>query len=151
MAPKAKVNGKVSKIEIRYNCPFKDLSSSLKKVIKQTDEHMINTYGYTGEVLTNNYTFEGKPLVEGQVQIKIYIISNINFTTADKGVWGNQMKFVISRVFDEDIYTEDGTKIDAKFSFRSINNRIAGSPLLLGTTCMVLEKLTDKITEMYFE
>ena len=69
----------------------------------------------------------------------------------DKAILGNQMKFTVGDVFFNDVRTKDGTDIDMLFSARSIGNRIVCSPFQIGTTSMLLEKITDNIVDMYFK
>lgn len=149
-SPKAKVKGVINKVVIRYNCEFKELSKSLREYAEVSDRKLKSETGYTGQVVRNNYTIKGEPLSEGKVEIKIYINIDQGMGIGDKMILGNQLKCTIGTVFNNEITTEDGTPIDCKFSYRSISARIVLSPLLLGTTGMVLEKLTDKVCDLYF-
>ena len=67
-----------------------------------------------------------------------------------KGVFANQLKTVFSKVMDYDITTENGTKIDAVFGARSIDDRIVLSPIIIGTTNVVLELIGKEAVKAYF-
>lgn len=149
--PKAKVRGTISKIVVRYNCDYKELSKTLREIVDVTDKKLKAETGYTGQVLRNNYTIKGVPLKEGQVEIKIYINVDTGMGIGDKMILGNQLKCTVGEVFNHDISADDGTPIDCKFSYRSISARIVNSATLMGTTGMVLEKLTEKVLDMYFK
>lgn len=149
--PKAKVRGIVSKIVVRYNCDFKELSKTLKEIAEESDKKLKAETGYTGQVLRNNYTVKGVPLREGQVELKIYINVDTGMGIGDKMILGNQLKCTVGEVFSNDIKAEDGTDVDCKFSYRSISARIVNSPISIGTTSMVLEKLTEKAISLYFK
>lgn len=149
--PKAKVRGTISKIVVRYNCEFKELSKTLKEIAEESDKKLKAETGYTGQVLRNNYTVKGVPLREGQVEIKIYINVDTGMGIGDKMILGNQLKCTVGEVFSNEITAEDGTPVDCKFSYRSISARIVNSPMSIGTTSMVLEKLTEKVLDLYFK
>ena len=68
-----------------------------------------------------------------------------------KGVFANQMKSVFGKVFNNDITTESGVEIGAIFGMRSIFNRIVNSPVLIGTTTTLLDKIGSKACDLYFK
>lgn len=148
-SPKAKIRGVISKIDIRYNCNIEDMSETLKTIVTNFDKKFKQDTGYTGKV-SSSYSIEGKPLQPGEIQIKYYIQTDVQMGIGDKAIFGNQCKFTIGEVFENSFEAQDGTPIEATFSYRSINARIVNSAMLLGTTGMVLEKLTDKVTKLYF-
>jgi hypothetical protein len=149
LSPKAGYRGKVSKIRVYYNCEYNDLSPTLKKLAKISDAELTNETGYTGAV-DSGYTIKGKPLQENEVAIKYYIKVPTAMGTGDKAILGNQLKFTIGEVMEEPMVAEDGTEIDGLFSSMSIEARIVNSPALLGTTSKLLEVLTDKVVDEYF-
>lgn len=150
-SPKAKIRGTISKIEIRYNCKINELSKTLQELVIASDKRLKTETGYTGEILNNNYTIKGQALQPNQVEIKVYITCDNPMGIGDKGIFGNQLKFTVGEVFDGKIEGEDGTEVDAKFSYKSISARIVNSPILMGTCGMVLEKLTKKAVDLYFK
>lgn len=147
--PKAKVKGVVNKIVVMYNCELDDMSDSLRDIVGESDKKLKAATGYTGRV-NSGYSIQGKPLNEGQAEIKIYINVNDNMGIGDKAIFANQLKFTVGDIFESDIEAEDGTPVDATFSMRSIAARIVLSPISIGTTSMVLEKLQEKACELYF-
>ena len=151
VSPKAKVRGVINKIVVRYNCEYKALSKTLRDIVDITDKKLKSDTGYTGQVLRNNYTIKGVPLKENEVEIKIYINVDTGMGIGDKLVLGNQLKATVGEVFSNEITAEDGTPIDCKFSYRSISARIVNSSGLMGTLGMCLEKLTEKVLDIYFK
>jgi len=151
-SPKSKYKGIVNKIEIYYNSPFEELSDELQELAKQSDKELQRNLGkkdITGQV-TSGYSIQGKPLLEGQVEIKIYIDTKESMGVADKLIFANQLKSTVSEVYDYTMSAEDGTEIDALFGFKSISARIVNSPYIIGTTSKVLEVLSEKAVETYF-
>ena len=149
-SPKAKIKGIVDKVVIMYNCELDDVSDSLYDLIKESDKRLKATTGYPGRV-NAGYSVRGISLIEGQVEIKIYIRANNSLGLGDKAIFCNQMKFTVGDIFESDMKAEDGTDIDAIFASRSISARIVASPMQIGTTSMVLEKLQEKVVDMYFK
>lgn len=149
MAPSAKIRGTISKIEVRYNCELADMTESLKSITMASNRRLKEEYGYDGKV-TSGYSIEGKPLLPGEVQIKMYIITTQGMGIGDKAILGNQCKFTVGEVFDNQLEAEDGTDIEVTFSYRGINARIVNSAMLMGTTGMVLEQLKNRAVELYF-
>lgn len=149
MAPTSKVRGTISKIEVRYNCELSDMSESLKSIVMASNRRLKDEYGYDGKV-TSGYSVEGTPLLPGQVQIKMYIITSQGMGIGDKAILGNQCKFTVGEVYDNQLEAEDGTDIEITFSYRGINARIVNSAMLMGTTGMVLEQLKNRAVELYF-
>lgn len=149
-SPKAKIRGVVDKVVIMYNSELDDVSDSLYDLIKESDKRLKATSGYTGRV-NAGYSVRGVSLVEGQIEIKIYIKAEDKLGIGDKAIIGNQMKFTVGDIFESNMVSEDGTDIDLIFALRSINARIVNSCILIGTTSMILEKLQENVTKMYFK
>lgn len=147
--PKAKVKGRVNNIIVYYNCELNDMSKSLKELAIESDKKLLANQGFTGRV-NSSYSIKGKPLMEGSIEIKIYIEVDEPMGIADKAILANQLKFTVGEVFYNKMECEDGTNVDVVFSTKSINARIVTSPILMGTTGMVLDKLKDNAVEMYF-
>ena len=59
------------------------------------------------------------------------------------------MKTVISGIVEEPYRTEDGTEIEAIFGAKSIEDRIANSPYIIGTATTLLKLIAKKAVEMY--
>ena len=149
VSPKAKYNGVISKIVVYYKNDIKDLSRSLRKLAKASDEELIVNTGYTG-LIDNTYSYNGVPLGEDEAHIKVYIDVVDTMGMGDKAILSNQLKFTIGEVFSNDITTATGEKIDILFSGASISARIVNSHALHGTTAVLLDKIADKAVEAYF-
>ncbi len=149
LTPKAGTRGIVNKIRVYYNCDLKDMTPSLRKLAKISDEEVLAEIGSTGQV-DSSYSIKGKPLLDGEVEIKYFIKVNVGMGTGDKAVLGNQLKFTVGEVYTDPIVSENGEEVDCLFSTRAIEARIVNSPGLIGTTAMLLEKLTDKVVSEYF-
>lgn len=151
-SPKIKYKGTVTKIHLYYNSEYEDLSESIKLLVDTSDKNVRienNNKTYNGRV-DNGYSIQGKPLLEGQVEIKIYIDVKEEMGVGDKMILSNQLKSTVGEVFDYNMSGIDGTEIEAVFSARSIAARIVSSPFIIGTTTKVLEVLTDRAIETYF-
>lgn len=148
-SPKAKIKGKINNIVFYYNSDFENLSDSLKTYVKESDKRLKHVTGHTGRV-DASYSHEGKSLLEGEIIVKIYTIADDYMGVGDKAIFGNQLKFTVGDVF-EDIRTEDGTEVDARFGYISIQNRIVNSPNLIGTTSTLIKLIQEQAVKMYFE
>lgn len=154
-SPKAKVNGVVARYEIKYNGDLADMSPSLKKLAQRLDKQLWEDTQGTAEEAKNNrvgadYLSDGKTLLPNTLELKIFIEHESKTGVADKGVFGGQMKSVISKVSPTKITTESGQKIDATFSFTSVLARTALSPTLMGTTNRLLRHLSPMVADAYF-
>jgi hypothetical protein len=152
-SPKAKVRGEIKRIRVMYNCELTDMSPSLRKLAKWSDEQIKednNNDKYNGQV-NSGYSIDGKPLLPGEVQIIISISYLENMSIGDKGIIGSQLKTIVSESFDYDMKTEDGEDIDYLYSYRGIYARIVNSTTKIGTTTTVLKKIGQKAVDMYFK
>ena len=66
-----------------------------------------------------------------------------------KGVFGNQLKTVFGRIFNDDIVTESNVPIDAVFGARSVGDRIVNSPHEIGTSNVILELIGKRAVKAY--
>ncbi len=156
ISPKAKLNGKIIKYEIKYNCELQDMSNTFKNLAielnKQTKEETLGTeYEIDNNQVDIEYRVDGKNLNRGYLELKVFIEHDLNMGVGDKGVFAHQMKSVVSSVFKEKIVTESGDKIDALFSYKGILNRIVYSTILIGTTNRLLIKASELAAKEYFE
>ena len=147
--PKSDYNGVVSKVVIYYNSEYKNLSKSIRKYVDISDKELVANTGYTG-LVDRSYSIKGIPLGEDMVEIKVYIDTVVDMGRADKLIIGNQLKGTVGETTTGTMIALDGTEILATTATRSFKARIIGSPGLIGTTSMVLEKLKDKAVEEYF-
>jgi hypothetical protein len=148
---KASHHGKITKIQMFYNCKIEELSESLKEVADISNKILKKENSkYHGEV-DRTYSIKGKPLLEGKVEIKIYTeVTSNGIEVGDKVVIGNQLKATVGEIFTEPIYTESGDMIECIFSTRSEKARIVNSPDLIGTTSLLIEELGKQMSDIYF-
>jgi len=145
-SPKAKIDGEIKKIIFYYNCELKDINKKLRKVIEHYNAEL---EPYTGQV-NSGYSVNGKSLLEGEIEMKIYIEGDLPMGVGDKGVLGNQLKCTVGDVFPNDIVSEDGRPVDMVFSTKSKDNRIVNSPDIVGSAMTALIALQDKVVKEYF-
>jgi hypothetical protein len=155
LAPKAKYNGTVERIEIKYNGEISDMSPTLRKLVtkldKQTYEESKGTeYEATNNRVTAEYRSEGKNLTVDSLELKVFIRVTLEQGVGDKGVFSAQMKSVLSDVFSNKMVTESGVKIDATFSYKSVLNRSVNSPILAGMTNRLLKHVSTQVADVYF-
>lgn len=155
VSPRAKYNGVVERYEIKYNGELSDMSPSLRKLANKLDRQLYDETKGTEYEASNNrvnseYRSEGKNLNLDTVELKVFIRVLLKQNVGDKGVFANQMKSVISDVFEYNISTPSGEVIDAKFGYKGILNRIVNSPILIGTTNRLSKHASKKAAEVYF-
>lgn len=156
LSPKAKMKGSIFRYEIKYNGELSDMSPTLKKLALKLDaQTQMETQGAKVPLKNNRvsaeYRSEGKNLMPKTMEFKVMIEHKTAQSHGDKGVFAAQMKSVISDVFRSNITTASGVTIDAMFSYRSILNRVALSPLLAGTTNRILRHVSPMIADIYFD
>lgn len=154
LSPKAKIKGYVSKIEINYNGDYEDMSPSIRKIAKMLDKEIEEETRDTDMPIKNNkvgfeYRVDGNNLADNTLELKIYLVRDLEAAVGDKVVFGHQLKSIISNVYDGKIYNEDNEEVDAIFGYLSVMNRITLSPILLGTTTYLLKRLSKKAVEVY--
>lgn len=152
-SPKSKYKGIVEKIEVFYHGEKEDMSPSIKSLAEYSDRELVQSCKASNRPVINGrvndeYRSEGVPLALDRVEIKVYITSDISAGVADKGVLCNQMKTTIGEVFPGDIYTEQGQKVDIKFSYRSVAKRIVNSPMLIGAISTISRYLGKVVGNM---
>lgn len=152
--PQAKYKGKVERIVAYYHGDKEDMSESLRAVANLSDRELsarnksIGKRTFTGRV-DDSFRVEGEPIPLDSMAIQIYITADVPAGTGDKGVFANQMKTVFGDVFEKDILTESGVRIDAIFGAKSIADRIVNSPFLIGTTTTLLKVISKKAVAAY--
>lgn len=155
LSPKARVKGSIFRYEVKYNGETNDMSSSLKKLAQRLDRQTQLESESTPTLLKNNrvtseYRCEGKNLMPRTMELKVFILHTASQAHGDKGVFASQMKSVVSDVLRSAITTASGVEVQALFSYKSILNRTALSPILIGTTNRLLRHVSPKIAEVYF-
>lgn len=155
LSPKAKTKGSIFRYEMKYNGDLSDMSPTLKKLAVRLDKQTELESQSTGVVIKNNqvtseYRSSGSNLMPKTLELKIFILHKTDQAHGDKGVFGSQMKSVISDVMQSTVTTESGVEVDAMFSYMSILNRIALSPILIGTTNRLLKHVSPMIAQAYY-
>ena len=154
MAPKAKYTGVIDAVEVYYNGSKEDMSPSLRSLANKSDKVMADKFKAIGRDITNGkvneeYRVAGNPLQVDTAEIKIYITVETQASVGDKGVFANQMKTVFGDVYEKDILTESGVRIDAIFGAKSIADRIVNSPFIIGTTTTLLKVISKRAVRVY--
>lgn len=152
--PKAKFRGMVEKIELFYNGELDDLSPSLQAIAQKSDlerRRLARELGqtYTSGRVDGSLRIEGSPLPFEHAVIRIYITGNIGAGIGDKAVFGNQMKTIIGRVMSGRNETESGEPLGALFAMQSVDARMIGSPILIGTTTTLQMVASKHVVDVY--
>lgn len=154
-SPKAKIAGIVEKVEVFYHADIDELSPSLQELASESDLDRKRKarelrLPYTSGRVDDSLRIDGNPLLADHVDIRITITADVGASSGDKGVFGNQLKTIFSRVMVGTNETEDGDPIDAVFSYNGVNARIVLSPELMGTANTVLSVLSKQAAAIYF-
>ncbi len=148
----AGIKGTVDKVTLLYNAELEELSPSVRALAERTDKELrLNTGKDISGQVSSSYKINGKPLLPGTVELKIYINVSETMGTGDKAILGLQLKATVGDTFVDDPTADDGTKIDAIFSTKSLEARIVTSPKRIGTAGLLLEDTTKKIVATYFK
>lgn len=126
---KAKIAGVITKIDVTYNGDIEDWDKDLKKFIKSQDNHRAKVAEYKYLTASNGNvggnTSIGKSKVYPDTALVVITIEdNIDSTTADKFVLGNQMKGTVGYIYPTGVKTLDGRPVDIIFSVKSILARM---------------------------
>lgn len=153
--PKAKVSGRVAKIEVLYRGDIDTMSESLGVIANRSDreKRKLNRQlraneSETGEVL-NGLRVDGNTLENKQAVIIVYIVTPLPTVIGDKGVFANQMKSTFGYIYDDPIYTISGKLVGAIFSNLSIANRMVTSPYIIGAMNAYLHQVTKNAIKLY--
>lgn len=153
--PKAKVSGKVERIEVLYCGDIANASSSLGKLIRKDNARRTQlskeTNGEefpTGAIeeptfIANNYIAKNTAL------IRVYITHLKPTRAGDKIVFCNSIKSVPSAVFNGTYTTFKGLPVDATYSYAGIMNRIVESPKFMGVLAMILRQIGLNACALY--
>lgn len=153
-APQAKYKGKIERITAYYYGDKEDMSESLRSVANASDRELgsrnrsAGKRAFTGRV-DDSFRVDGDPIPLDSMAIQFFITADVPAGTGDKGVFANQMKTVFGDVFEKDIVSESGVKIDAIFGAKSIGDRIVNSPFMIGTTTTLLKIISKKAVAAY--
>lgn len=152
--PKAKMSGRVEKIEVFYHGDIDDLSPSLSELAyssdrnRRRDARRLGT-SYTSGQVDDSLRIEGNALSYQNAVIRIYITGSVPAATGDKFVFGNQLKTITGRIMTGRNESEDGVPIDAIFGMESVSARIVGSPFIMGTTNTLMKLISKRAVAAY--
>lgn len=149
-SPKAKYTGKVDDIVIYYNSELEDLSPTIRELVKVSDKKLLEKTGFTGKV-NSSYSIKGKPLMPGEVEVRIFISIVDDMSIADKMIWGNQLKCTVGGLFKKITTLETNEEVDATFSSASVAKRITPSMIKMGVLSSIAEKIENDVISMYFK
>lgn len=156
MTPQAKAVGVVEKVEVYYHGDVEDMTESLQEIANAADRERkrharrLNRPPVTGSV-DQSLRIEGNGLELDQMAIRVYITSTVSAGIGDKAVFANQMKTVFGHVLDGIHETESGVELDAIFGYKSVQDRIVLSPMLIGTTNTLLRVIGERAAEIFFD
>lgn len=149
-SPKAKYTGVVDNIVIYYNCSIEDLSPTIRELVKVSDARLLESTGHTGKV-NSSYSIKGVPLMEGEIEMRIFISIRDDMSIADKMIWGNQMKCTVGGLFKKITTFDTKETVDATFSSMSIAKRITPSVIKMGVLGSVAKKIESLAITAYFK
>lgn len=153
-SPMAKMIGKIEKIEVFYHGQKEDMSDSIRALSNYGDKLLASAAKsrgdkvYSGSV-DESYRVDGDPLLVDTLCVLFYITEEVGAGIADKVVFANQMKSIISEVADYELVSESGVKIDALFGAFSIFKRIVNSAFTIGTTSVLMELGAKEALKLY--
>jgi len=127
---------------------LKAICSKLDKEIEQNTKD--TQYPIKNNRVSSEYRVEGKNLQLDTLELKVYITIDLTSGVGDKLIFGSQLKTIIGDVFNDKYYTDKGEEVQAFFAFRGIYNRIVLSPILMGTTKLLLDKFNEIAVKEYF-
>lgn len=155
MAPAAKTNGVIDKIEVMYSGEIEHMEPTLQEIVSEADAKLYRrnkklNVPVKSAYVSPTYRIDGVDVGEDQVVIVFYITSRVGASVGDKLVYGHQLKSIIGSVIEEPHVAEDGTVIDISFGRQSIANRIVNSIDLVSTTNTLLGLMEKEMIEAYF-
>lgn len=158
--PRAGYDGNIKNIEVFYSNDFQDMSSSVAKAIRKINK-IHNAKAKFSEDADNKHKFPNQDklkrstrvsnvqLDEDVVVFKFYIEENSTMRGGDKLIYASSLKSVVCEVNPNEVKTEDGSlTVDAKSSWRGLNNRIVTGAFLTGLTARVIQDMEDNVKEM---
>lgn len=153
-SPTAKTMGVIEGIEVYYHGSKDDMSPSIRALCNYGDKLLAHKAKSTGsKVFTGStdesYRVDGDPLLPDTLCVVFYITDDVSAGIADKIVFGNQMKSIISEIADYEITTESGIQVDALFSAYSVFKRMVNSAFTIGTTTVLMELGAKEALRLY--
>lgn len=126
---RANHHGKVVDIVVTYNGDPEKMTDSLKTVVLAADRERkrINEVTHTGIVsgdVGGNTAVGRTAVLPERVSFEIIIEDMNGAESADKFVYGNQMKGTVGNIVKKAFRTLDGRPVVSKFSFKGLFNRM---------------------------
>ena len=160
--PKAKFTGTVVKIDAYYKCGISEMAPGLRGIVNlinrgkakrnEAAQGADNQDEFSEAVRIKNTNRIGTTdLDEETVILRFYIQQDMGMHSGDKVEFCTSLKSVCTGINPTSWKLDDGTEAHALFSGIGINNRIICSPIIIGMTTRVLEKLEKDVLKMYFE
>lgn len=154
-APRVGVKGYIDRIEVFYNGDKADMSETLRALVDRSDRAMSERCRTEGRPVINGrvteeYRVEGVPLAPDRAEIRVYIVKQDRALAGHKLIFGSQLKSVISEEMTYEMTTEDGVPVDAKFSFRSVMNRVVLGAIKQGMLTTNVKLIGKRMAEIYF-
>lgn len=160
--PKAKYNGTIVKIEAFYKTPIENMSESMATVVKSVSRlkegkskkasKAVNKSEFPKDAPMNGDRLGIIDFEEDTVVLRFYVQQELSMEGGDKLVFGSSLKSVCAEVKDHDIPTEDGSvKVQGIIAAMSQQNRMVLTPLILGVSNRILEKMEKDMLDIYFE
>lgn len=153
-SPKAKVVGKVDRVEVLYTGELEDMSPTLRALAERSDNYIRRLNKQLGKKAVDGrvdvgFRVDGHPMELDAAVVRLYITGPTDMGVGDKAVFANQAKSVVGRVLRGVHETEDGVPIDAIFGYQSLANRIVLSAELIGTTNSLLVETGARAVAAY--
>lgn len=152
--PTAKYQGVVERIECLYVPQVEMMTESLQEIVGQSDRRIYQAQAALGQprisgIVPAGYRIKGSTLSADSIAIRVYITEGVGMGVGDKLVVSNQLKATVGRIWSDETVSEDGKPIDVFFSYQSVDNRIVGSPEIIGTTATILIELGKRVVDVY--
>ncbi len=160
--PPADYTGEIVKIRLLYGCDRQELSPSLLNILKTYEKELKDQFKAMNTDMgvkppekpgwvAPGTRYAGIEFTADTVVLEYMIQETLNMAEGDKLVISNAAKSIVSHVSEKQHYSESGLPIDMLFSTTSIVNRIISSPLSVGITERVMQKLKEKVVNIYFD
>lgn len=154
--PTAGKQGKVTRIEVVYNGNEEDMHPSLRAIAENDAKRRARYARETGKKVAKTGKISRPSFVSGEkvipdtMVISIFIDSLLPHGVGDKHSMANQLKSVPGGTLIGINETLDGKEIDMIFGYRSVNDRIVGSPIKQGTVNTTMIAATDQYFDILF-
>lgn len=155
LSPKAEFKGEIITVDVLYNGNIDDMCDSLKKLTKESNLRRAALYKegesewFDGAV-SDGYLTDGKLLRDSQVEITFNIAVEIEASSGDKVIIGNQGKSVSCDARTYRVWTEkNGEDIELSYSSSGFIRRNIMSAKLIGSTNSICILIAEEAVESY--